>query len=84
MIGLKGKTALVTGSASGFGRTRVLALAARGAHVPAVGRNEQRTKDVVAEIANDGGGGKFRLTTLDELKAAHDLTLAIDGGRAAK
>ena len=49
MTDLKGKTALVTGSTSGIGKATAIALAARGAHVLVVGRNEQRAKDVVAE-----------------------------------
>ena len=50
MTDLKGKTALVTGSTSGIGKATAIGLAARGAHVLVVGRNEQRAKDVVAEI----------------------------------
>src|SRR5947199_7297991 len=51
MTDLTGKTALVMGSTSGIGQT--IALAARGAHVLVVGRNDQRAKDVVAEIESD-------------------------------
>jgi NAD(P)-dependent dehydrogenase (short-subunit alcohol dehydrogenase family) len=54
MTDLKGKTALVTGSTSGIGRATAIALAARGAHVLIVGRNEQRASDVVAEIEGCG------------------------------
>ena len=50
MTDLKGKTALVTGSTSGIGRATAIALAARGAHVLIVGRDEQRAKGAVAEI----------------------------------
>src|SRR5580704_8890193 len=70
MTDLKGKTALVTGSTSGIGKATAIALAARGAHVLVVGRNEQRAKDVVAEI---GGRATFRLTTLSDLESAQDL-----------
>ena len=55
MTDLSGKTALVTGSTSGIGKATATALAARGAHVLVVGRNEQRAKDVVAEIEGSGG-----------------------------
>ena len=55
MTDLTGKTALVTGSTSGIGQATAIALAARGAHVLVVGRNEQRAKDVVAEIEGTGG-----------------------------
>jgi NAD(P)-dependent dehydrogenase (short-subunit alcohol dehydrogenase family) len=55
MSDLKGKTALVAGSSSGIGKATAIALAARGSHVLVVGRNEQRAKDVVAEIEGSGG-----------------------------
>jgi NAD(P)-dependent dehydrogenase (short-subunit alcohol dehydrogenase family) len=70
MTDLKGKTALVTGSTSGIGRATALALAAR---VLVVGRNEQRAKDVAAEIEGGGGSATFRLTTLSGLESAQDL-----------
>jgi NAD(P)-dependent dehydrogenase (short-subunit alcohol dehydrogenase family) len=73
MTDLKGKTALVTGSTSGIGRATAIALAARGAHVLIVGRNEQRAKDVVAEIEDAGGTATFRLTTLVDFTSAQDL-----------
>ena len=53
MTDLEGKTALVTGSTSGIGKATAIALAARGARVLVVGRNEQRAKDVVAEIEGE-------------------------------
>jgi len=49
------------------------ALAARGAHVLVVGRNEQRAKDVAAEIEGSGGSATFRLTTLSDLESAREL-----------
>src|ERR1700759_2668937 len=73
MTDLKGKTALVTGSTSGIGRATALTLAARRARVLVVGRNEQRAKDVVAEIEGSGGSATFRLTTLSDLESARDL-----------
>ena len=73
MTDLTGKTALVTGSTSGIGQATAIALAARGAQVLVVGRNEQRAKDVVAEIEGSGGGASFRLTTLSDLKLAQEL-----------
>jgi len=73
MTDLKGKTALVTGSTSGIGRATAVALAARGAHVLVVGRNEQRAKDVVAAIEGIGGSATFRLTTLGDLESAREL-----------
>jgi NAD(P)-dependent dehydrogenase (short-subunit alcohol dehydrogenase family) len=73
MSDLKGRTALVTGSTSGIGRATAIALAARGAHVLVVGRNEERAEQVVAEIEGSGGSATFKLTTLGDLESAEDL-----------
>ena len=73
MTDLKDRTALVTGSTSGIGKATAIALAARGAHVLVVGRNEQRAKDVVAEIEGGGGSAAYRLATLSDLESALDL-----------
>jgi NAD(P)-dependent dehydrogenase (short-subunit alcohol dehydrogenase family) len=73
MTDLKDRTALVTGSTSGIGKATALALAARGARVLVVGRNERRAKDVVAEIEGGGGSATYRLTTLGDLESARDL-----------
>jgi NAD(P)-dependent dehydrogenase (short-subunit alcohol dehydrogenase family) len=81
MTDLEGKTALVTGSTSGIGQATAIALAARGAHVLVVGRNEQRAKDVVAEIEGSGGSATSKLTTLNDLGSAQDLAgWAIEAG----
>src|SRR5579872_340196 len=73
MTDFKGKTALATGSTSGIGRATAIALAARGAHAPIVGRDEQRAKDAVAEIEGSGGSAAFRLATLVDGQSADDL-----------
>jgi NAD(P)-dependent dehydrogenase (short-subunit alcohol dehydrogenase family) len=75
MTDLEDRTALITGATSGIGRATALALAARGAHVLVVGRNEARAKDVVAEIEGRGGSATFRLTTLGDLESAQDLVV---------
>ena len=82
MTDLTGKTALVTGSTSGIGQATAIALAARGAQVLVVGRNEQRAKDVVAEIKGSGGSASFNLTTLSDLDSARQLVeWATESGR---
>ena len=81
MNDLQDKTALVTGSTSGIGRATAVALAARGAHVLIVGRDEQRAKEVVAEIEGSGGSAAYTLTTLRDLESARELVeWATDGG----
>ena len=73
MTDLNDRTALVTGSTSGIGKATAIALAARGARVLVVGRNEQRARDVVAEIEGSGGSATYRLTTLSDLESGRDL-----------
>ena len=52
---LEGKRALVTGATSGIGRATAEALGREGAIVLVSGRDEQRGREVVAAIVNDGG-----------------------------
>jgi NAD(P)-dependent dehydrogenase (short-subunit alcohol dehydrogenase family) len=73
MTDLQGRTALITGSTSGIGRATAVALAARGARVLIVGRDELRAQEVVAEIQAGGGSAEFWLTTLKDLDSAREL-----------
>src|SRR5271163_2429031 len=50
-----GKTALVTGASQGIGRAVALRLAQDGFHVALAARNEEKLKQVAAEIAAAGG-----------------------------
>jgi NAD(P)-dependent dehydrogenase (short-subunit alcohol dehydrogenase family) len=81
MADLTDRSALVTGSTSGIGRSTAIALAARGAHVLIVGRDEARAKQVVADIEGDGGRASFKLTTLADVDSARDLVeWAVEAG----
>ncbi len=52
LFDLSGRVALVTGASSGIGRHMALVLAAAGAKLIVVGRNEERLEDTAAEISS--------------------------------
>ena len=54
MLGLTGKTAIVTGGSQGIGRACALALATAGARVAVVARRAQPLDDVLAELRDLG------------------------------
>jgi NAD(P)-dependent dehydrogenase (short-subunit alcohol dehydrogenase family) len=56
---LQGKVAIVTGAASGIGRTTAVRFAAEGASVVAADRNRAGAEETVAAIRTDGGEALF-------------------------
>ncbi|MEM9410865.1 MAG: 3-oxoacyl-[acyl-carrier-protein] reductase [Planctomycetota bacterium] len=54
-VDLSGNTAVVTGASQGLGRQMAIALAASGAKVACVARNEQKLQATVDEITQAGG-----------------------------
>jgi 3-oxoacyl-[acyl-carrier protein] reductase len=54
-LGIKGKTALVTGASIGIGRGIALALGTEGVRLALVARREDLLRDVAGEIASKGG-----------------------------
>src|SRR6187402_1639947 len=54
-ISLKGRRALVGGASRGLGRAIALQLAASGAQVTLLARNEQRLKEVLAQLSTVAG-----------------------------
>jgi 3-oxoacyl-[acyl-carrier protein] reductase len=72
MAGVTGRVALVTGASQGIGRACAVALAEGGAQVALAARNEDKLKQVAAEIESKGGqAAVFRLdvSNEDEVKA---------------
>ena len=55
MNDLTGKTAIITGATSGIGRATAIKLAAAGAKILAVGRNESALAELKNEIEGSGG-----------------------------
>ena len=62
-MSLSGRVALVTGASQGIGRTCALKLAAQGATVAAVARNQEKLDELVKEIT--AAGGKASAFSLD-------------------
>lgn len=59
MFHLKGKTAVVTGGASGIGKAIVLLFARRGAFVHLLERDQEKAKETMYEVQEKGGKIKF-------------------------
>src|SRR3954470_19729304 len=58
-LGIKGKTALVTGSTAGIGFATARALAAEGARVTVTGRTEVRVRDAIARLRGEIPGAEL-------------------------
>lgn len=76
---LSGKTALVTGAASGFGAEIARVFAREGAKVAIVDLNEEGAKKVAAEIGPAAIAVKADVTSRADIEAAVKATLAFGG-----
>ena len=66
-MSLSGKVALVTGASQGIGRACATKLAAQGANVAVVARNQEKLDELVKEISAAGGkASAFSLDVSDE------------------
>ena len=71
LINFDGQVVLVTGAASGIGKSAAHLLASRGAKVVCIDLNEDGLKTVVAEITAAGGSASFKtmdVSSQDEVK----------------
>lgn len=75
---LKDKVAIVTGSTSGMGRATAILFAREGAKVVVTGRNEQRAKEVVEQIKNEGFDAMYVIvdtSNVEDVKILVDKTI---------
>jgi NAD(P)-dependent dehydrogenase (short-subunit alcohol dehydrogenase family) len=82
LFSLAGRTAVVTGGASGLGRAMALGLAGAGARVLVADLTEDAGAEVVAEIAGGGGEASFErvdVTVEAEVRALADRAAAAHG-----
>ena len=79
---MKDKTVVITGATSGLGRATALQLAQKGAFVVIVARSNTKGNEVINDIEQEGGRGKFIIADLSLMKdtreAAADITAVVD------
>lgn len=76
-----GQLHVVTGGGSGIGRCIAHELAALGAHVALVGRNEAKLEAVAAEIVQDGGACSRHVCDIRDEAAVKALVAAVMGAQ---
>ena len=80
-MGLRGKTALVTGGTSGIGRAVASLLALRGAEVIVTGRDRARGDETVDAITAAGGTARFiaaDLASFEDVRRLADAAKDVD------
>jgi len=74
-VKLEGRVAVITGATSGIGRATAALLAAEGARIGIVGRDEARGRTVVGEIERRGGAAIF---VRGDVRQASDCQRAVE------
>lgn len=82
-VDLSGQTAIVTGASQGLGRSMAVALAANGARVALVARNEEKLKQTADLVAAAGGQAEVMAADVSQKEAIESIveTVAEQWGR---
>ncbi len=75
MAGLEKKVAVITGAASGFGRSTAIRFAAEGAAIVIADLNREGGESAVRECKENGGNAVFQLT---EVAREEDIKGAVE------
>ncbi|GAB4530479.1 MAG: SDR family oxidoreductase [Pleurocapsa sp.] len=85
MSGIENKVVIITGASSGLGEATARRLAKNGAKLMLAARREERLKELVSEIEQQGGTAKYQLTDVTDcsqiealVKATHQAYERID------
>jgi 3-oxoacyl-[acyl-carrier protein] reductase len=73
-VDLSGQNAIVTGASQGLGRHMAVALAASGAKVALVARNEEKLQQTAALIAEAGGQCEVMAADVSQKEAIEKLS----------
>ncbi|MGB3295886.1 MAG: SDR family oxidoreductase [Phormidesmis sp.] len=76
MSGIENKVVIITGASSGLGEATARRLAKGGAKVMLAARREDRLKELVAEISQEGGSAEYQVVDVTQREAVESLAKA--------
>jgi NADP-dependent 3-hydroxy acid dehydrogenase YdfG len=83
LMGLSGKTVIITGATSGIGAACVREFLQCGARIVLVGRDKERADGLLSEIHAKNGEGMIMLAS-DDASYVVGAVLSADGGSTAR